>query len=173
MENLRHNGSGLPKIAGGVCAVVKDDSVLLSTLGSASRGTQRKEWKVPLPAANPRDYCFYPDADVMAFFFGPQDQLRCVHSWWQSKFRAHFQCSNDFEIEIHLKTVSGGRDHPAARCPTIHYSLRDALMGYISTVSITSSRLMAVARPESRVLPVIIIWDWKTSQVLFVCQLFP
>jgi len=55
------------KVVGGVIAVV-DESVRLFTLGSPSRMIPYKEWEVPLPIPAPKDYGFYPGADVIAFF---------------------------------------------------------------------------------------------------------
>ena len=54
------------KTAGGVHAVVKN-SVRLFSPGSALRRIPYKEWEIPLPAAHPRGYCFYPGADIIAF----------------------------------------------------------------------------------------------------------
>ena len=85
VENLRRDRLGSPKIAGGVCAIMKDDSVSLFSLGSASRGIPYGEWEVPLPPIEPRDYDFYPGIDVIAFVAGLQEP-RCVHSQWQSIF---------------------------------------------------------------------------------------
>lgn len=55
------------KVVGGVCAVIGDDSVRLTTLGSTSRGIPRKEWEIPLPVVDPVDYTLCPDANVIAF----------------------------------------------------------------------------------------------------------
>ena len=51
---------------GGVYVIIKE-SVRLFAPGSALRGIPHKEWEIPLPILDPTNFCFYPDADVIAF----------------------------------------------------------------------------------------------------------
>jgi hypothetical protein len=72
-------------------------------------------------------------------------------------------------MEVHLRTMSDGRDHPNARCPIILYSRSGARVSYILSLSITNSRIVVVAKSWERDGGfVIVIWDWKSSRVLFV-----
>ncbi|KAF9788530.1 hypothetical protein BJ322DRAFT_1106514 [Thelephora terrestris] len=141
VEDLRANNM---KIAGGVCAIIKDP-VRLFTLGSASRGILHKEWAIPLPVADPVGYGFYPGANVITF--------------------VELQTAN-MRIAIHLNTLSDGEHHPAAQCPIIHYSHKQTAMVADSfSVSITSSRLAILASLQlGRYL---VVLDWKSAQVLF------
>ena len=70
------------------------------------------------------------------------------------------------QIDIHLRTLSSGGHHPAARRPSITYSRGSGKVYYTPSVSITSSRLAVLMVVR------IVIWDWKSAQVLFVCQPF-
>ena len=74
----------------------------------------------------------------------------------------------DFRIEIHLKKLSDGGRHPAARYPTINYSRRGTKVYNIISVPITSSRLVVSANVRFEMY--LIIWDWKSAQALFVRQ---
>ena len=80
-----------------------------------------------------------------------------------------FQRSSGFtQIVIHLRALSDGEHHPVAQSPTIQYSRADLPSFFLRSVSITSSRLaMLVNLKRGRVL---VIWDWKSAQLLFVCQ---
>lgn len=70
----------------------------------------------------------------------------------------------DIQIKIHLRTLSDGKRHPAANCPTIHYSPKLAGVTHEPfSTSITSFRLAVLAN-------YLIIWDWKSGRVLFVRQ---
>jgi hypothetical protein len=83
VESLQGDYLDSEKAAGGVYAIAKDDSVRLFTLSSASRGIPLKEWNVPYPVAEPEDYCFHPDADVIAFIESPGS--RCVPILWDQR----------------------------------------------------------------------------------------
>ena len=67
VESRRAYGADSASTVGGVCAIVKEDSVRLFTLGSSSRGIPYNEWEIPTPVINPWYSCFYPGADVIAF----------------------------------------------------------------------------------------------------------
>lgn len=136
------NGRGT-RAAGGVFAVLGNDSVRLVSPGSASRGIQHEEWEIPRPTARPlTEYCFDPGADVIAFV-EPRDRV-------------------DMQLIVHLRRMSDGGYHPDAQCPTIHYSRSGATMRYITVVSITSSRLMVLASGNH-----LVVWDWRSAWVLF------
>ena len=85
------------------------------------------------------------------------------------------QCNRGSHLKVHLKTMSDGRNHPAAMCPTIHYLEIGEDIEYEPLISMTSSRLIATLElcgtGESG-CHIIIIWDWNCGQVLFVGQLF-
>ena len=73
-------------------------------------------------------------------------------------------------LEIHLRAMSNGKEHPDALCPKIHY-LRDISMGRIISSSITSSRMVMVEKALSNApfaSTLFTILDWKTGQVLSV-----
>ena len=148
---------------------VSEDSVRLFTPGSASRGIPHREWKISLSAtclAGHAFYCLkgyalYPGADVIAFF-EPRVYVCAL---------PNRQC-NDFWVEIQLRTLSDGGHHPAARCPTIYHSRKAIeVNGFgLASITITSSRLaMLVDTSHS---PSLVVWDWRSSDVLFVCQFF-
>ena len=69
------------------------------------------------------------------------------------------------QIVVYLRTLSSGDSHPSAQCSTIEYFPKGHTDD-IPSVSISSSRLAVLANMG------MVIWDWKTSQVLFVCQSF-
>ena len=71
------------------------------------------------------------------------------------------------EIVIHLRTLSSGGFHPSARRPTIPYSRKDNVEE-IPSVSISSSRLAVLMCMRHGVS--MVIWDWKSAQILFVCH---
>ncbi|KAF9643426.1 hypothetical protein BDM02DRAFT_1471703 [Thelephora ganbajun] len=146
VDNLRSNHDSYSRAGGGVYAIV-EDSVQLFSLGSASRRIPYKEWEITLPTTNSisRVYGFCPSADVITFI-----ELLAANS--------------GLRIRIHLRTLSDGGCHPAAQCPTIYYSQRGTSGYYIST-SITNSRLVVLMGVSYR--ECMVIWDWKTGQVLF------
>jgi hypothetical protein len=77
-------------------------------------------------------------------------------------------------MEVYLRTMSDGRNHPAAQCPTIHYFRSGARASYTHSLSITNSRLVVVAKLwGSNAGFAMFVWDWNSSQVLFVRLLFP
>ena len=81
-----------------------------------------------------------------------------------------FRRDSEMQITVHLRTLSSGRPHPAAQCPTILYSRRGANVYDIPFVSVTGSRLavrMSVQRGTW-----VVIWDWKSGHILFVRQPF-
>ena len=67
MEGLQLDMGDITLAAGSVLAIMKNDSLLLSTLGSVSRGILHEEWKIPLPFTVPDRYAFYLGADMIAF----------------------------------------------------------------------------------------------------------
>ena len=73
-------------------------------------------------------------------------------------------------IEIQLRSLSDGKCHPAARLPTIRYSRGGIHERSLRLVSITTSRIATLVDLEggSR----LVVWDWKSAEVLFVCRLF-
>ena len=64
-KKKRDDGRSM-KTAGGIHAVIEDDSARLFVLGSASRGIPYRQWKIPLPATGPKQCGFCPRADVIA-----------------------------------------------------------------------------------------------------------
>jgi hypothetical protein len=78
IENVRQDPLNSIRTTSGVHAAVMDGSVRLFTLSSPSREIQHREWTIPLPVAwQQRHYCFFPGADVIAFF--ELQQPGCVH----------------------------------------------------------------------------------------------
>jgi len=71
-------------------------------------------------------------------------------------------------INVHLRTLSNGEDHPAARCPTLSYSRRDTRVDRISFVSVTSSRLAILMRLQDG--RHVVIWDWRSGETLFALE---
>jgi hypothetical protein len=71
-------------------------------------------------------------------------------------------------VNVYLKTMSEGKNHPDARYPTIHCLRSGARVDHILSPSITNSRLVVIAKSWESGGFVMIIWDWKSSQVLFV-----
>ena len=67
MEDLQLDMGDMTLAAGGVLAIMKNDSLRLSTLGSVSRGILHEKWKIPLPFTVPDRYAFYLGADAIAF----------------------------------------------------------------------------------------------------------
>lgn len=141
-----HPAEGKGKIEGGVYATIQD-SVKLLSFGSISRRIPVDEWEIPLPIVDPTNFCFYPVADVIAFF------------------KQH--TINDVQTEIHIRTLSRGHHHVAAQSPIIRYSRSDAASYEIASVSVTRSRLSMFTsdhgRPGGKRL---IVWDWRTAQLL-------
>jgi hypothetical protein len=74
-------------------------------------------------------------------------------------------------VHVYLRTMSDGRNHPDARYPTIHCLRSSARVSSIRRTSITNSRLVVIARSRESGGFVMIIWDWKSSQVFFVRRL--
>lgn len=75
---------GGAQAACGVFAILGDDSVLLVSPGSASRGIQHQEWEIPRPTTYPpTEYCLDPGADVIAFV-EPLDRV-CVYFFHENK----------------------------------------------------------------------------------------
>lgn len=85
------------------------------------------------------------------------------------------QAKWDTLIFFHLRTLSDGKNHPAARYPTIQYSRGGFTMYRMTSVSITGSRLAMFGTVQTGVPDRIflIVWDWKSGQVLFVRQTLP
>jgi hypothetical protein len=73
--------------SGGAHAAVNAGSLRLCTPSSPTRGIQHREWRIPLPVADPWDYGFYPGADVIAFV--ELQQLGCVYLSSGSTFWTH------------------------------------------------------------------------------------
>ena len=67
MEGLQLDMGDITLAAGSVLAIMKNDSLRLSTLGSVSRGILHKKWKIPLQFTVPDRYTFYLGADTIAF----------------------------------------------------------------------------------------------------------
>ena len=171
MGGRREEDYDLIRMAGGVYATVQDGSVLLSILGCAPRGIPRKDWKIPAPIVRTREYCYSPVDDAIAFI--DLQDIGYVHRIIETSIVSSFRRSREERMEIHLKTMSDGGNHPAARRPVIHYSRSDTKYSYLPSSSLTSSRLAVVAGMSNKGGSyVMIIWDWKNAQVLFVCQLF-
>ena len=80
------------------------------------------------------------------------------------------RCDRAPQIVVYLRTLSGGGPHPSARSPTIPYSRKGKNVYEIPFVSISSSRLAVLMSMHD--WKCMVIWDWKSSQVLFVCQSF-
>ena len=78
MEGLQLDMGDMTLVAGGVLAIMKNDSLRLSTLGSVLRGILHEKWKVPLLFTVPDRYAFYLGADAIAFVK------------WQEAARVHF-----------------------------------------------------------------------------------
>jgi len=151
-------------VVGGVYALV-EESVRLVTLGSTSRGIPYKEWTIPLPSAAARDCCFHPPADIIAFVELQEE----TYVYLVIEIVAAGSPRRSENIVIHLRTLSSGGLHPAARCPTILYSQEggDAIkISVISVVSISSSQLAVLTRAVHGTY--MVIWDWRNAQVLFV-----
>ena len=82
-----------------------------------------------------------------------------------------FQRSSAFtQIVIHLRALSDGEHHPVAQSPTIQYSRADLPWFFLHWVSITGSRLAMLVNVNLNHGRVLVIWDWKSAQLLFVCQ---
>ena len=80
------------------------------------------------------------------------------------------QRNSEMSIVIHLKTLSSGERHPAARFPMFNYSPGGAMVSSALFVSITTSRLAVLARVRRTTC--LVVWDWKSAQILFVRQSF-
>ena len=76
------------------------------------------------------------------------------------------QFASDLQIEIHLRALSDGGHHPAARRPSICYSRAGDKPLKLCSVSVTTSRLVMLASVEETTF--LVIWDWRTTQVLLV-----
>ena len=160
-SNMRERHVKATKIAGGMYAIMKD-SVRLFTPAPASQ--EMKEWKIPLPVACPANYCFHPGADVIAFV--ERQEPRYVHSN-KAETASSSRPNSCSRIGIHLRTLSDGKNHPAALSPTIHYSKTGATVDPTPFVSITSSRLAVLV--TLRFARFLVVWDWKSGSALFVC----
>ena len=112
------------------------------------------------------DYDFDSSADVIAFI-----GLRgIVYVRFSCNLHlSSFQRNSNMEINVYLWTMSDGQHHPAARSPEIHHHL-GTRASYISSVSITSLRLMVVVRMGR--LKCLVIFDWRDGRVLFVSEFF-
>lgn len=169
MENLQAGEAKSAGTVGGVCALLRDESaVQFFTLGSASRGISHRRWKIALPVDTPERYAFYPGADVIAFI--ELRRVMCVPMSWGPSAVSSFRRNSYVGIEIHLRAMSDGGHHPAAQYPSIRYQRRGTDVSVSSPPSITSSRLAVVAIAESG--DYLVVFDWKSAQVLFVRQLF-
>jgi hypothetical protein len=79
------------------------------------------------------------------------------------------QHNSDVRFGIHLRSLSDGGHHPAAQCPTMYYSRGRTRIDDIYLGSVTSSRLTVIVEvPDGNHL---VIFDWKSAQVLFVGQI--
>ena len=76
VDDLQRGSEYSPGSAGGVYAMMKDPVRLFSP-GSTSRGIPYKEWRIPLPIADPSGYGFCPSTDVVAFV--EVKEHVCVH----------------------------------------------------------------------------------------------
>ena len=74
------------------------------------------------------------------------------------------------EIAIPLRALSDGGFHPAAQFPKILYSQKGVDVHETPLILMSGFRLalMIDSRAEMRM----IIWDWKSAQILFVRQPF-
>jgi hypothetical protein len=114
----------------------------------------------PLPWGRHDCLCQITGIEVRILVIG----IHIVDSFW---------CYSDWMMEVYLRTMSDGRIHPNARCPTIHYSRSDVRASHTRPVLITNSRLVVIAKLWGMGAGyVMIIWDWKSSQILFVRRLF-
>jgi hypothetical protein len=153
------------KAVGGVFAIASNGPVWLFTLGSVSRGIPQRKWKIPVPIACPVDFTFYPGADVIAFVEQAYVHVLVVGiGYYQLTV-----CNSPLMIVIHLRTLSDGEHHPATERPTILYSHHDGEHS-VSFVSITGSRLAVLTRVSTG--QYLVIWDWKTGEMMCVCQSF-
>ena len=109
-SNMRERHVKATKIAGGMCAIMKD-SVRLFTPAPASQ--EMKEWKIPLPVACPANYCFHPGADVIAFV--ERQEPRYVHSN-KPETASSSRCNSCSRIGVHLRILSDGENIPP-HCP--------------------------------------------------------
>ena len=150
------------KTAGGVHAVLTD-SVRLFTLGSTSRGIPFKEWEIPCPINDPIDWKIYPCANLIAFVERPPH--RCVHYLQESQSQAH---SNAATVTYKSGFICG----PCQMVDTIpqrnsqQFNTRGQI--FLQTISIAGSRLAMLVNLKRGM--VLLIWDWKSTQLLFVCQ---
>ena len=73
-------------------------------------------------------------------------------------------------MDIHLRALSDGGFHPAARFPKISY-LQEEKVDRRKTpvVLISGSRLVLVMESTNDAMWMV-IWDWKSAQIIFVCQ---
>ena len=79
-----------------------------------------------------------------------------------------FQCISGYtRVKIYLRALSNGGRHPMAQYPTIEHSWTD-LREFSDRMSVTGSRLAILAVSERG--SVLAIWDWKSAELLFVCQ---
>jgi len=158
-----------PTIAGGIYAIV-EESVRLFNPGSPSQRIPHKEWEIPIPSVQGyvRDYSFYPGADIIAF--AALQEETCVYLVVKFVAASSLRRDSDVQIVIYLRTLSSGGFHPLARCPTISYPQKGGDVDDISFISISSSRLVVSAPLEHG--GCMVIWDWRSAQILFVRQPF-
>ena len=71
------------------------------------------------------------------------------------------------KIVIHLRILASGGFHPAAQVQKILCSQGGVDAYDTPDVLISGSRLVLVMDPGA-----VVIWDWKSAQILFLCQLF-
>ena len=72
-------------------------------------------------------------------------------------------------MDIHLRALSDGGFHSAAQFPKISYYQEDVDTRKTPLVLISGSRLVLVMDSKDDVMWMV-IWDWKSAQIIFVCQ---
>ena len=65
IDGPRRDDGRSMKTAGGIHAVIEDDSARLFVLGSTPRGIPYRQWEIPLPVTGPKQCDFCPRADVI------------------------------------------------------------------------------------------------------------
>jgi len=70
--------------------------------------------------------------------------------------------------KIHLRNMSDGAPHPAARRPTLSYTFALSRFGGPETkeMAVTSSRLVVLRATGRTDEAQVVVWDWRTGQVL-------
>ena len=89
----------------------------------------------------------------------------------------HYALWLAYRWTIHLRTMSDGEPHPAARTQVLSYTFATRFGGdlWVLESSITSSRLALLGEEATGKFVTqrqLIIWNWITGEMLLVCQLF-